>query len=453
MTRIDPDANDRVLRAFQHAAALPWYRTLLDEHGVRPAEVTDAASFIDRCPVLNKSNTFDRFPLHELAPRESISGLASVLTSSGHGGRFSFGLTTRKDAAESASFIDYAIDRAFAIESRPTLAINCLPMGVAFSSRAMTVATVSVREDMAVALVRAFGGYYEQMLLVMDPLFAKRLMDYAAAEGLDWSRYRIQVVIGEEVFGEHFRAYLGECLGLHPDRPEDGYIMSSFGVGELGLHLCYETPATIGLRRAIGRDAALARDLLGGSADQGAVPAILSYEPRRTFIESVDPDPHGYGRLTVSMLDPELPVSLLRYQTGDIVKILERDAVVEALRRHAVDAGELPQDFLALQGREMERLPNGSHVAVYKDALYADPATARQVTGAVRLTFAGSDCTVHVQLIPGATVDTGRTGRLIEVLPAAARPADVMWWAYERFPFGMTLDYERKFRQYAPDRE
>ena len=69
------------------------------------------------------------------------------------------------------------------------------------------------------------------------------------------------------------------------------------------------------------------------------------------------------------------------------------------------------------------------------------------MTGAVRLTFAGSDCTVHVQLIPGAAADTGLTGRLIEVLPAAARPADVVWWSYERFPFGMTLDYERKFRQ------
>ena len=93
-----------------------------------------------------------------------MSELAGVLTSSGHGGRFSFGLTTRKDAGEGASVIDYALDRAFAVESRPTLAINCLPMGVTFSSRAMTVATVSVREDMAVALVRAFGA-----LLRTDP--------------------------------------------------------------------------------------------------------------------------------------------------------------------------------------------------------------------------------------------------------------------------------------------
>jgi phenylacetate-CoA ligase len=451
MSLIDHDADDRVLHAFQQAAGLPWYRTLLDEHGVRPPDIVDVTGFIDRCPVLSKSNTFDRFPLHELAPRVSIPELASVLTSSGHGGRFSFGLTTRKDAGESASFIDYALDRAFAVASRPTLAINCLPMGVTFSSRAMTVATISVREDMAVALVRAFGGYYEQILLVMDPLFAKRLTDYAAAEGLDWSRYRIQVVIGEEVFGERFRDHLGACLGLDQARPEDGYIMSSFGVGELGLHLCYETPATIALRRAIRRDAALARDILGSAHDDGAVPAILSYEPRRTFIESVDRDAHGYGRLTISMLDPELPISLLRYQTGDTVRLLDREAVAGALRQRGIDSiGDVPRELLALQGREKERLPNASHVAVYKDALYADPAIARQVTGAVRLTFAGSDCTVHVQLTPGAAADAGSTGRLIEELPAAARPAEVVWWPYERFPFGMTLDYERKFRQYVP---
>jgi hypothetical protein len=226
--------------------------------------------------------------------------------------------------------------------------------------------------------------------------------------------------------------------------------MSSFGVGELGLHLCYETPATIALRRAIGRDPALARDVLGRSLDDGAVPAILSYERRRTFLESVGADAHGFGRLTISMLDSQLPIPLLRYQTGDVVKILDPETVAAALRRHGfASITGLPPELLALQGREKDRLPNGSHVAVYKDALYADPAIARQVTGAVRLTFAGAACTVHVQLIRDAPANTGRTGRLIEVLPAAARPSDVVWWPYERFPFGMTLDYERKFQHYV----
>ena len=327
------------MRAFRHAAGLPWYRTLLNEAGVRPSEVTDVTSFTRRCPVLSKSNTFDRFPLHELSPAVPIPDLAGVLTSSGHGGRFSFGLITRQDADAGAGFIDYALDRAFAVESRRTLAINCLPMGVTFSSRVMTVATVSVREDMAVALVQAFGGYYDQVLLVMDPLFAKRLTDYAAAQGLDWSRYRIQVVIGEEVFGEHFRDYLAARLGVSP--------------GAAGARLHH---VVVRCRRA--RPASVLRDAgddrpatrpapRPGVRQRGArlelcrwdaAPAILSYEPRRTFIESVDADPLGYGRMTISMLDPELPVSLLRYQTGDIIRILDRQTVEASLRRHGVTA-------------------------------------------------------------------------------------------------------------------
>jgi hypothetical protein len=49
----------------------------------------------------------------------------------------------------------------------------------------MTIATTSVREDMAVALVEAFGHHYEQVQLVADPLFMKRRTDYTAARHTD----------------------------------------------------------------------------------------------------------------------------------------------------------------------------------------------------------------------------------------------------------------------------
>ena len=73
-------------------------------------------------------------------------------------------------------------------------------------------------------------------------------------------------------------------------------------------------------------------------------------------------------------------------------------AVVDALRRHGRRVPEnLPPTLIALEGRERERLPDGSHAAVYKDALYADHSLARQVTGAFRLVLADTGCTMHVQ--------------------------------------------------------
>ncbi len=446
------EIEDRLLKAFRQAASeVPAYRALLAEQGISAYEVVDAAAFSRLCPVLSKRNTFDRFAIDQLCGAGNLRDLAEVLTSSGHGGRFSFGLISRKHAEISAHFIDKAFDAAFQVDTRSTLAINCLPMGVGFSSHRMTVATTSVREDMAVALVHAFGKHFEQILLVGDPLFLTKLVDYAAGQAVAWSQYRVNVAIGEEIFGEHFRGYLAGRLGLDTERPENGYIMSSFGVGELGLHLCHETPATIALRRAAFVDAEFARELFGTGQGESALPMIFTFNALRTFIEVVDRDSAGFGYMTISMLDPELPMPLLRYQTGDIVRLLNVSEVATIAHRHGVPLpADLPPTLLALRGRHNEKLPNGSHIGLYKDAVYANHVIARELTGAFRLLFVEQSCTMHVQLKASAASHESFVHAVLHALPGPVRPAQVVFWPYARFPFGMSLDYERKFSYYAP---
>lgn len=446
----------RLLTEFRRAAAdVPAYRTLLEEHGARAEHVTDLTSFSRLCPLLSKRNTFDRFPLNQLSIGGILRDVADVLTSSGHGGRFSFGVISRQQVSANADLMDRAFDDAFGVKSRKTLTINCLPMGVVFSSHCMTVATTSVREDMAVALVDTFGHHYEQIVLCGDPLFMKRFTDYARERGVDWSRYRVNIMMGEEIFGEQFRGYLAACVGLNLDHPDQGYIASSFGVGELGLHLCYETPATISLRRASLRNAAFARDLLGAHPEDGtSLPMIFTFNPLRTFIEVVDPDSSGFGAMTTSMLDPDRTVPMLRYQTGDIVRLLDRKHVTDVARHHGVPvAADLPPALLALRGREKEALPNGSHVGFYKDALYVDLRIARLLTGAFRTVFSRERCTMHVQLVPRQVPEMWIEERLLDAMPPRIRPAHLVLWPYARFPFGMRLDYERKFVHYVPDEQ
>jgi phenylacetate-CoA ligase len=441
-----------LLSEFRRAAeTVPAYRTLLDEEGVGAASISDQASFSSLCPLLSKKNTFERFPLDQLSVGGELTDVADVLTSSGHGGRFSFGVISRKEASAGARFIDLAFDEAFRIATRKTLTINCLPMGVIFSSHQMTVATTSVREDMAVALIEAFGHHYEQIVLAGDPLFMKRFTDYASARGVHWGRYRVNVIIGEEVFGENYRGYLAGCFGLDVSDPQSGYVMSSFGVGELGLHLCYETTGTIALRRAARDNPEFAEQLLGVTRDAGApVPMIFTYNPLRTFLEVTQPDVHGYGALTISMLDADRSIPLLRYQTGDVVRLLDSEQTASLARRHsiALPAG-LPPTLVALRGRQNEALPNGSHVAFYKDALYADHDIARQLTGAFRLVFSERAFTLHVQLQSSQEADASLEAGLLKTIPAALRPDRVVLWDYSWFPFGMSLDYERKFTHYV----
>jgi phenylacetate-CoA ligase len=444
---IDDAVTTRLLAEFERAATLvPAYRTLLAESGVRAIDVRDAAAFTALCPLLSKVNTFDRFTLAQLCAGGTLSDVGEVLTSSGHGGRFSFGVISRAEKAAAAAFVDTALDAAFEVRSRRTLALNCLPMGVGVPSQCMTVATTSVREDMAVALVKAFGDGYEQLVLIGDPLFMKRLTDHAAEQALDWGPYRLNAVIGEETFGEHFRSYIGQCLGT-------SRIFSSFGVAELGLHLCFETAATLAVARAAAANPLLAAGLFGLPAGAWA-PMVLTFDPARTFIEIVDPDANGYGLLTISMLDPGRQVPLLRYQTGDVARFLDAAHVEATLHAHGVAGPQIPSTLIALRGRVREALPNGAQVGSYKDALYADTELARRFTGATRLIFSGGQFTMHVQLTRGQAPSAAVERGLLARLPPGARPSRVVLWPYAQFPFGMGLDYERKFAHYiAGERE
>lgn len=424
------------------------YRVLLQEAGLTREALTDPAAFTTRVPVLHKATTFARFPVEALAAvpltPEAVRG---VLTSSGQGGRFAFGVLTRGEARRATALLDLGLDQAFGVFSRSTLLINCLPMGVGFTSEATTVAQTSVREDMVLALARNLGPSYAQLLLVGDPFFLKRVVDVARAEGLDWRPHRVHVVLGEETFGEHYRSYLAQCLGNDPDAAEGGFVGSSMGVGELGLNLFFETRGTVALRRLAAHDAE-ARQLLFGDAAVRGLPMLFVWNPLRTFVEVLDADGAGFGRLTVTMLGPQA-VPLPRYATGDTARLVPPEAL-DALRRRghrlAADLGALP--LLALAGREQDALPGGLHVAQFKEALFADRATADALTGAFRLERAPGGLTWHVQLREGVADAVAPARVLAAAAPGGATTA-VRLHAFREYPWALGVDYERKLTYWA----
>jgi phenylacetate-CoA ligase len=178
---------------------------------------------------------------------------------------------------------------------------------------------------------------------------------------------------------------------------------------------------------------------------------ILAYDPRRVFIEVVDPDRDGYGSMTISMLDSGRTVPLLRYQTGDVIRLLDRDQVLAGLSRLELPLPvDLPVTILALRGRDSEALPNGSHVGFYKDALYADHQTAARLTGAFRLILSDRPGTIHVQLVRGQEPEAALEQAILRALAVDVRPIDLVLWRYAAFPYGMSTDYERKFSHYVP---
>ena len=442
--RLQDMSGQRLVKAFQRAAKVsPAYRRLLRERGVQAASIRNADQVRAKVPVLEKTYLFEQFAIDELLSEgTSPRTLASVLTSSGQGGRsFAFGMSTRRQLDRMPEDIDLGLQMAFDIDHHSSLLINCLPMGVFFSSRSVCVANVSVREDMALAIARQAGSLFDQRILCVDPLFLKRLLDHSAEQAFDWSTQRTHVILGEETFAEDYRSYVAARLGCDPDDPEGALIGSSMGVGELGLNLFFETRETIGLRRAAHR------------ADRDAVLAsYFCFNPLRCFVEIVSTDAQGVGDLVVTMLDQESPVPMIRYRTGDRARWLVDEDLSVLTDRGREAIGRLPFPIVAMLGREHDQIGADWHVDHFKAMLYRDRDIAGQLSGAFRVEEERGELGWNVQLRRGAQRAREEVeAALIALVGAMAerrgfRKPRVCCFEYADFPHGMGLDYERKFR-------
>lgn len=449
----------RLLAIFRRAATQsPAYKTLLAEAGVKISDIQTAQDVFARCPVLNKSNTFHRFNVSQLLCNKlPVAELASLLTSSGQGGTgFALGVSTRTQARKAASLIDLGLELAFDIDKHRTLMVNCLPMGVTFASEAVCVANVSVREDMACAVIQQTGQLFDQIILCGDPLFLKRLCDYSQDIGLDWRQHRVHVVIGEETFSETFRDYLAQVLGIRPDDPASGLIGSSMGMGELGLNLFNETRETVALRRACIRYPDLLRQLTGIDLAVSPAPTFLVYNPLRIAIEIASPDAQGVGDLLISLLDTGAPIPLIRYATGDRMQRISPAALEAACQSIGLNLNMPSLPVVALHGRAKDSLPAGGHIDLFKAALYQHPHIARYMSGAHYLS--ATDGHMHWCVQAGKGVQAGDSqvqawastlhDTLTSQLPGQQMTVEVQ--SYEQFTQGKTIDYERKFMYWQP---
>ena len=431
-----------VVQAFRRAAeGVPSYGRILREAGVRPQSVESLEDFLRLVPVIDKPSTFGRFPVEELCMDGRLPALAGVLTSSGHSGQFAFGLYDFPGAEGETRRVDDALDALFAVRARSTLLVNCLPMGVKVPTRLCTLAETSVRADMAAALVAQFGRHFQQVVLVGETAFIKHLLEMGRKGGIDWKRSVVHVVVGEEPLAENARTYLAGILGIDPDRGENGHILSSMGVAELGLNLFSENPSLVAMRRRLHQDGVLRETLLGPEAT--TVPSVFTYDPSRIFVE-IGPQ----GELILSTLDLQRPLPLIRYATSDRGAFPSPRAM-DAIRQQcpAPTAGA-DTPILLVFGRGQRAMAGASPVypEQVKEGLYHDAALAGQTTGNFRIRSGKEAATLRIQLSPGVAADARIEAQFSAAMTFYVRaPIRVRCENYESFTGGMALDYERKF--------
>ena len=442
---MEPSFADLAVDSFRRAANLvSAYRILLDESGLTPGQIRGPDDF-RLLPILEKKDTFQRFPIEQLCIDGKLGRLGTVLTSSGHSGIFAFGLTDADAMPATVAWVDDALDGLFQVRTKPTLLINCLPMGVKVHTHACTLAETSVRADMAVGLVKAFGKHFTQIILVGEAAFLKHLLELGKSGGVDWLPLTVHVIAGEEPLAENARRYLEHLLGTKVNDPKAGMIVSSMGVAELGLNLFSEVPPPGQLpllRRTLHDNPSLRKAILG---QRKWVPSLFTYDPRRIFVE------FHQGRLIITTLDPALRVPLVRYATGDRGQFL---SISPDLRTELESAG-LSSEILewlpivAIEGRGDHALAGTTPVypEAVKEGIYYDHALAALTTANFRLVSGSDHVRVRIQLSPGQTPSPEAQQGFAEAINRYVdAPVVVSCETYEAFGSGMALDYERKFQ-------
>jgi phenylacetate-CoA ligase len=312
----------------------------------------------------------------------------------------------------------------------------------------MAVANTGVSSDVALAIIKSMAAYYEQLIIVGQPLFVKKLIEEGCGQGMDWARMRATLVTGGEGFVESWRTYMSGLLGIaDPDNPTTHYVASTMGAGELGLNLFHEVPETIRIIRRAYRDSVLRRALFGEGLTH--TPHFFVYYPMRSFIEELPVEGWPGGELAVSHIPLDLPLPLIRYRTGDLVRLIPHRRLEEILSAHAPD---LPPPGLKLPcaavfGRR-DALDVGDQrltVELLKEALFLDPQVAGAVTGFFRVAPSGGGIHLDVQLReearPNGEIEDRLSTALRATLPAGVAHS-VKLFATRDYPQHTT--HERK---------
>ena len=438
-----------LLSAFQRAARrVPAYKELLEKADCSPEKVTSIAAFQSQVPILAKEDVFLRSNIRDICLDGSVSRIRSAMSSSGFSGVFSFGINTEENHRNAVKAIDTALDYIFHISRKNTLFINSLPMGVRVPT-SLPVADTSVRWDMALAIFRKFSPEFDQIIILGDPHFLKKLLEEGVAQGIDWTRENVHLVTGEDWMPETFRSYLGHLLGTDWERMDRGVIGGTMGVAELDLNLFHESRDSIRIQRAALVDQRLRYALYGEGCD--VQPTLFHYYPHRTFLEVVASS-DGTPELVVSMLSDALLIPLMRYNVKDVARLYPYNELKNILHDCGYGhlAPELKLPLLTVGGRKNRALAIGSAAITpeaVKQGLYADFTVAALTTGYFRLSVKASGFLIEIQLRPGiASSSLHETAFRSALESYLTAPFSLAVYPYRAFPYSMELDYERKFK-------
>jgi phenylacetate-CoA ligase len=270
---LNPETN--VLALFQQVAAtVPAYQNFLHQQNINPATIQTFANF-QQLPLTTKGNYLRPHSLAQLCHDGQLQHCDMIAVSSGSTGQPSFWARSLTDELQIATRFEQIFRDSFQADRRTTLAIICFALGtwvggiytanccrhLANKGYPITVITPGNNPTEIFRVLQALAPQFEQTVLLGYPPFLKEVIDRGLAQGIDWSAYKVKLVMAGEVFSEEWRSLVGQRFGSSDICYDSASLYGTADAAVLGN----ETPLSITIRRWLANHPEAARSLFGES--------------------------------------------------------------------------------------------------------------------------------------------------------------------------------------------
>ncbi len=441
---LQKQSEKKAVAAFKHARHhLPYYSTYLRETGFKDTPMADIQSFKKHVPFLDK-NTIYNDPMRTVVLKNlNMKQSPHILLSAGSSGTFSFGIYSPQQMSQRAEFLNVLLDNYFNILSQKTLIINCLAQAVRLPTLDATIVEIGPRTDAFIYLLKILSPQFEQTLIIGDNYFVKNSLEDGLNLGVNLTQLRIHLILGGVYLPEGLRTYLANLL-TRDNNSYSSLIFSSMGISEFGLNLFFESKETIRLRQLTETNPALRQELLAVE-DPNYTPMFFNYFPQTFYVEEIN------HQLVITNLNAQALLPLVRYNTQDHGKIIPYHEL--KVKLHEFNLTELLPPFKSpltlMYGKQEFMESNG--IKIYpqqiQKGMYEVFHVASLTTGYFRLNKNKHTLNLEIQLKKSISPNEALTSQFQRaILPYINVDLPVILHSYQNFPYGMEVDYERKFK-------
>jgi phenylacetate-CoA ligase len=317
----------------------PAYRKFLKDNDI---DYTKIKGFPDlqKLPIIDKNNYLRKYDYLELFPNKDLTITKTISGTSGSTGEpFYFPrINIHDDIYQHMSEI--FLREQFEIGKKSTLGVLGFGLGIwiggIFTYKVMekisqkgyrfTIAPTGTNIDQFLKVIKKFGNFYDQIILMGYPPFIKDVLDEGREYGIKWQDYNIKILTAAEGFSERFREYIAKKAHLKNIFSD---IINIYGTVEFGT-MAHETPLSNLIRNLAISDKKLFKELFPEATN---VPTLCQYYPDLIYFEQVEID--GKNEVIATGYGTQIP--LIRYRFKDLGGVISYEIMMEKLKAHGIN--------------------------------------------------------------------------------------------------------------------